>query len=163
MTRTSAYVVVSSPTDAHIPFVEKHLDQPFVVLDWTQIPAGTPASYILGKQGFGLEWDGRRLDRVASVWFRKPYKIEAKNLPIAPELAAYAAGSLQQFNDLLLAHFDSALWISDYYAMRRALNKTLQLTVAQRLGFAVPDTLITASPRAAQAFVERQRATIVKP
>src|SRR5437016_2536460 len=107
------YVVISSRLDdVHIPLVEKHLDQPFVIADWTEIPQGSDVSYRLGKYGFELEWNGVILNKVKSVWYRKPTTISKYRFPLkSDEMVRYAAQSLSFFNELLLAHFADVYWI----------------------------------------------------
>jgi glutathione synthase/RimK-type ligase-like ATP-grasp enzyme len=55
-----------------------------------------------------------------------------------------------------------AVWVSDTRAIDRAENKMLQLLIAQRLGFMVPETLLGSSPALAQAFVSKHGTAIVK-
>jgi glutathione synthase/RimK-type ligase-like ATP-grasp enzyme len=52
-----------------------------------------------------------------------------------------------------VGEFRDALWISEYSAILRAAHKNLQMPVASRLGFRVPDTLISSDPAAARNFI----------
>lgn len=163
MNRRPKYAVISVADDAHIPFVQKHLDEPFVLLDWTQIPNGLDATYTFAHGHFVLRWGAYDLSHLRGIWYRRPELITPELLGMQGPKAAYAAGALRQLNALLLTYAPAATWISDYYALRRSYNKTLQLELAARLGFTVPDTVITSSAARARAFVERYPAVIVKP
>ena len=90
------------------------------------------------------------LEDVHSVWYRRPGQIRT-NPAIAPNAQPYAQ---EQFR-LALQYLQGALpakWVNHPAANRRADNKILQLTTARRLGFAVPETVLTNSPTHLESF-----------
>jgi glutathione synthase/RimK-type ligase-like ATP-grasp enzyme len=90
------------------------------------------------------------IEDVHSVWYRRPGQIRL-NPAIAPNAQPYAQ---EQFR-LALQYFQGALqakWVNHPAANRRADNKMLQLTTARRLGFEIPDTVLTNSPHHLQSF-----------
>lgn len=51
----------------------------------------------------------------------------------------------------------------DRFAIQRAELKSVQLTEAARLGWSIPDTLMTSDPQKAESFIRERDTTIVKP
>jgi len=133
-----------------------------VIFDPRDIAHNKTLSYVYtgGKQQ--VLYDGIILDP-KSIWFRKPRTVDADMLDIDPQFHDYALGSLQQHTMALLTAFDDALWVSDFYALRRASDKPHQIGLAQKLGFAVPDTLFTSDATEAKAFIGNYETTILKP
>jgi glutathione synthase/RimK-type ligase-like ATP-grasp enzyme len=103
-----------------------------------------------------------QLSEVHSIWYRRPA------LPaLSPELTdsasvIFASVETEAALDGVLRTID-CLWVSDPDRVRRAENKPLQLAVAARVGFSLPDTLITNDPADARAFVAGHARTIYKP
>jgi glutathione synthase/RimK-type ligase-like ATP-grasp enzyme len=157
-------VVISEPSDAHIPFVERFLPKPFIVIDPVSIVAGNNITHSLNKQG-DLEtiYRGQPLHNVTAVWYRKPRHIEAKDIPVEPAWQAYCHTAIQEFTHTLHVQFPRALWVSDYYAITKATIKPLQVSLASKLGFNVPETIFTSDKTAAGAFVSSHPASIIKP
>jgi glutathione synthase/RimK-type ligase-like ATP-grasp enzyme len=85
-------------------------------------------------------------DTVRAVLFRHI------RLPQAPHVDGLAARRMAEsewraaLEGALLA-LEPALWVNHPYANRLARNKLLQLRLAARLGFRVPETRVTADPR----------------
>ncbi|HJQ08835.1 MAG TPA: hypothetical protein VJ836_05140 [Candidatus Saccharimonadales bacterium] len=74
----------------------------------------------------------------------------------------YASVAIRRHTYNFYAAFPDALWVSNDNAVQRAENKALQLREAAKLGFSVPITIFTSNPQAAQQFVARNKATIIK-
>jgi len=157
------YVVVSSPSDEHIALVEKHLDEPFVVLNTRDILEFREHTYALAGKQTTLTRDNRQLKDVKSVWYRRSMLLHKEELPVREEHADFSLEAIKRFNELVFNQFSDALWISSYYAIRRANDKFWQLQVASRLGFNVPDTIMTNSGQKALEFTKRHDAVIAKP
>lgn len=90
------------------------------------------------------------LEDVHSVWYRRPGQIR-RNPAITRNAQPYAQ---EQFR-LALRYLQGALvakWVNNPAANRRADNKILQLTTARRLGFKIPDTVLTNSPHHLESF-----------
>lgn len=155
-------VVISDRRDAHLPFVQRHLSEPLIVIDPLEIAAGKLLSFEYTEGGSKAIFDGMPLDPVG-VWFRKPGVINAAKLDIDPRFQKYAASALQKHFSTLLSAFPGAYHMSDLHAITRASDKPLQIAVAKEIGLKVPDTLFTSDAKAAKAFVARYDYCIVKP
>lgn len=155
-------VVISDRRDAHLPFVQRHLSEPLIVIDPLEIAAGKLLSFEYTESGSRAIFDGKTLDP-AGVWFRKPGTINAAKLDIDPRFQKYAASALQKHFSTLLSSFPNAYHMSDLHAITRASDKPLQIAVAKEIGLKVPDTLFTSDAKAAKAFVARYDYCIVKP
>jgi hypothetical protein len=163
----SPIVVITNKIDVHVPYVSRHLDEPPLIID--------PMEVIQGKGfGFGVgatstfRYCGKVLDDVQAVWLRKPSFYEPKHLlhlmEDDPVQLKYSVSGLNQLANGLLNAFDDAYWLSARHRdLMEAENKPRQLRVAKKLGFAVPETLITADPKEAQEFVESRARCIAKP
>lgn len=160
--QTSRIAVLTDIADAHLPFVQKHLDQEMIILD---------PQAVLKRQGltFGFApgrniavYGEHQLKQIKSIWYRKPRDFTLTSAPVDPELQDYACVALQYHTMQILTACRQARWVSDYYALRRANNKALQLEVAAQLGLRVPETIMTSDPAAAHAFLTTHDKCIVK-
>lgn len=155
-------LVLTHTVDVHVSYVERHLKESFVMIDPVAISEGTELSFefINGKNH--IIYNGKSLDEVGVVWYRKPAPVRHIKLPVKPEYAVYSSISLERHINLLKASFQDALWVSDYYAIQRAENKNFQQVVAASLGLRVPDTLTSSSAKAAAKFIKAHNAVVVK-
>jgi len=156
-------VVITDHRDAHLPFVQKHLDTPLVVLDPTQFAEGKELTFYFESGKTVVVYDGARLTDVAGVWYRKPLPIDANKLPLQDDFKDYSKSAMQRHVNLLLVAFENATWVSDYFAILRASNKSLQLAIAQRLGMQVPETVITSDKKVAEVFIAEHPRCVTKP
>jgi len=157
-------ITISHESDAHIELVERHLDQPMVVIDPTATAKDSDSelSYEFMDGNDRLIYKGEDVSDAVSVWFRKPQSFEKDELPIAEKHKDYSMSALQKHSKQLHAQLPEAFWVSDYYAIQRANNKTLQYKLAHEIGMNVPDTLMTTNEAAASEFLSRYPATIIK-
>lgn len=162
MSQRKQIVVLSEHADAHIPFVQRHSSAEWIVISQKDLIDGKPLSLNITASKTVVTFGGSALSHVVGVWYRKPQPIEHSLLPVADELKSYCASALERQYTMLLGAFPDAVWVSDYYAGLRASNKFLQLQVARKLGFAIPETLITGSARAANTFVDAHNPAITK-
>jgi len=157
-------LIVSAEDDAHIPFVSRHLpEKSFIVVDPGCFVRGKALTYQLVDEHVMLNYDGVSLDDIRSVWYRKPEVPKPEALPVAPGFRNYVSGALQYHFAWLLGQFPDAFWISEYYQLQKAANKMNQLALARKLGFNVPDTVLTADPAVAKKFLAKRAVSIVKP
>lgn len=155
--------MISDHRDAHIPFVAKYLDKSPIIVDPLQFVSGKELTYAFESGKEIVYYDGVRLQDVKGVWFRKPLPIKAEDLQVAPDFVQYSEAALKRMMSLLFTSLQDATWVSDYYAMVRANNKTLQTAIAHQLGMRVPDTLVTSDAKAANAFIASHPRTVTKP
>ncbi|MGH7157910.1 MAG: hypothetical protein ACREGD_02410 [Candidatus Saccharimonadales bacterium] len=166
MSKHATVVILSDKNDAHLPFVTRHLVARHIVIDPAQMQYGVELSYAIRKGVLRVLYDGTVLDslggEVVSVWCRKPQDFTMGLLPVSEDYVHYAASASQGHADILRSLFPNALWVSDYYRMKRASSKPWQLQVAHQIGFSTPDTLMTSSNEAAKRFLEKHKTVIVK-
>ncbi|NZA25411.1 hypothetical protein H0E84_03370 [Luteimonas sp. SJ-92] len=91
------------------------------------------------------------LREVGSVWNRKPAKFSFLSENLTSQELAYAERESEQALFGLLYTLD-CYWMSHPVALRGAMWKGEQLQRAARIGFRVPDSIITNSPRKARSF-----------
>ncbi|HVB64768.1 MAG TPA: hypothetical protein VNE17_08550 [Nitrolancea sp.] len=104
-------------------------------------------------QRASIRWEGQEIDlaTVGSVWYRRP-----GNFVLPEELESKEADWLRGESSALISGIyanTDALWVSEPHLLRRADLKLLQLRLAQRLGFRVPDYTVTNDPERARAFL----------
>lgn len=101
------------------------------------------------------------LDDVSAVWYWKPMLPGALRRQESEKEALFV---YRQFLAMWrsIAHVcENARWVNDYYAVQQAEIKIAQLCVASRLGFTVPNTLITSCPNEVIEFWQRERGRVV--
>ncbi len=160
--RTPQIVVITDPQDAHLPFVQRHLKHQMIVVDPRSLLDGAELSYQLEGDKMAVSYNGRRLDAVTGIWYRKPGEVQREDLNVPEELETYSLTAMQYHAAQVLSCLQNAIWVSDYYALRKANSKAWQLEVAAQVGFNTPRTLMTSNPAKARDFVEQQGRCIVK-
>ncbi|GAV42266.1 ATP-grasp ribosomal peptide maturase [Streptomyces acidiscabies] len=130
----------------------------------TDFPYAARMSTRLGQGTFTGEvtTKTRRLDlsNVRSVYWRRPSPFGTPNGTPAQRFAIEQSrhGYLGTLHAL-----PGALYVNHPARNRDAENKVLQLSTATRLGFSVPDTLITNVPADAEKFTAEYQSVIYKP
>ncbi|MGV9687514.1 ATP-grasp ribosomal peptide maturase [Streptomyces sp. NPDC003444] len=100
------------------------------------------------------------LSRVRSVYWRRP---EWPSFPrLSPDDSRFAAAQVRHGLGGTLYALNGPLWVNHPLRVAAADHKPAQLALAQRLGFAVPPTLVTNDPCEARAFVRAQGEAISK-
>jgi glutathione synthase/RimK-type ligase-like ATP-grasp enzyme len=155
-------LIITQDGDAHVPFVEKHLTLPTLTVDPSGVTKGKELSYDYHDGKLHISFDGTEIDEIRSVWYRKPLPIWGDMLPVEPDYRRYSETAILALTRELYTHFSDAFWMSDYYAIRRADHKGLQMAVAAKLGFNIPDTIITSDATKAKAFINSRPETVVK-
>lgn len=99
------------------------------------------------------------LERVRSIWYRRPSWFRfADTMPTHQR--SFARGEALAALGGILRTLDCR-WVSHPDALAVAAYKPLQLVRAARLGFPVPETLITNDPAAARAFLDEHGPDVV--
>lgn len=155
--------VISAHYDAHIPFVEKHLDQPFIRIDPQHLMDTARLSLTFSNTTHTVTYNGTNITNLRGIWYRKPGVIRAVDLPVKPEFKEYSRHAIERLSRQLLTAFPKSNWLSDYFTQTRANNKSLQLQTAQSCGFNVAPTLITSDKKMAAAFIKKHGICISKP
>lgn len=95
-----------------------------------------------------------------SVWFRRTMLPHIKLHSTAHQ--KYIINEIDSFLKNIFSVID-AKWVSNPNAVYHAENKLFQLRTASRLGFKIPETLITTTKQKVVDFYETYREVIVKP
>ncbi|MFJ8472138.1 ATP-grasp ribosomal peptide maturase [Kitasatospora sp. NPDC094011] len=169
--RSGSVLVLTNPLDVTTDAVLRVLAErrvPVVRLDpGIDLHAGASltATYRTGGQRGTLRTASRELDlsTVRSVWVRRaspyegPPELDGQDRRFAASQALWGTGGI-------LASLPDAHYVNHPWANRAAEHKPAQLAAAQRIGFLVPNTVITNSADEARKFVESQAAgTVYKP
>jgi len=158
----SKIVVMSGAEDGHLDFVRPYLSSEVVLIDPFCVDETCELSYIFDGRKTAVSYNGQIVTDVKSVWYRKPGG--RRFLPTVTEgFRAYAENCLNDHLEMLRAEFQDAHWVSNFYAINKALNKSSQLEIAAKVGFMVPETIMTSDSQKARAFIEKHKSVIVKP
>lgn len=113
---------------------------------------------------FGVKFDGDFKYSILgesdykSVWFRRTKLPEISGL--SGEEAVYVLGEIDGFLKNIFSTL-SAKWLSPPATVYEAENKLLQLKTAQRIGFVIPNTLVTNSKAELKNFYHNNDQNIV--
>jgi glutathione synthase/RimK-type ligase-like ATP-grasp enzyme len=152
-------LLITSKRDGHIDAVSRHLDDKEV--PWVRINVEDFATNVqltvtptTGTGRITVQDSGRsfELDEVRAVWYRKPEPVNLSHLSLDPAALEYVEA---EFTEVLLGLYgllSHAYWINNPLVVRAAHRKLLQLQVASKVGFVVPETLVTNSRQAALDF-----------
>lgn len=151
-------LVVTNSRDVTADYLAQRLTTrsiPFVRLDTDDIPQRARVGLALIERPVATLHRGVEtvdLSRVTAVWWRRP------ELPVLPPEApdrfrSYLTNEAATALGGILRSCD-ALWVNHPEANSLAEYKPYQLTVAARLGLAVPRTLITSCPSEAREFID---------
>jgi len=154
-------LIVTHSADLHADLVAERIaarDRPAFRLDLDRFPA----DYALDLHFRAPAWTGhlRHLPSgdtlavadIGAVWTRKTADFAFANPAMGAQERAYAVEETQHALSGLLYGLQDVYWMSHPLAVRGAQWKGEQLARAARMGFDVPDTLITASAASAIAF-----------
>jgi glutathione synthase/RimK-type ligase-like ATP-grasp enzyme len=107
---------------------------------------------------------GADLDGVRSVWFRR-HRLPVLPREVATQDAEYCLRESEWFLKGALYSKTSSdrpvKWMSHPAKIQMAESKIYQLSVAQSLGLAVPDTLISNDPQRVRGFFKEKRGEVV--
>jgi len=129
-------------------------------LDMQAFPRAASASFSIDADDGDLahsEWRGPdgilHLDRVKSVWWRRPHGAEIARLFTGVDHGQFVQTECDHFLQGLLWS-RRCLWVNDPMNNLRASRKIVQLARARDAGLTLPATLITNDPAEARNFVE---------
>ncbi len=155
-------LAITHAGDDHAPLVLAalaRLDAKVTVLDLADLPRAGRLALAYGGAGQWAEvrLDGRppiRAEEVTAVWWRRPRPFAAA-AGLRPDDATFSARQAGEALMGLLASLGAAgiRLVNDPWRDEVASLKTHQLAAAERVGLAVPPTLVTSDPDAARAFL----------
>lgn len=161
-------LAISYPDDAHAVAVLAALDAigaPVRLLDLADFPhrATLFASYASGGVDLRVRpMIGKEihLGNVGAAWWRRPRPFDLDGR-VPQERRAFAE---REWREAILGLWRSmhVPWVNDPFATDVAALKTWQLTLAGRLGFALPRTLVTSDRGEARAFLRGRGSFVCK-
>lgn len=155
-------LVISGIDDGHVPFIRPHLTSNLIIIDPYRIDELCDLSYLFDGKKTVVSYHGQPLTDVKSVWYRKPGR--RRTLPsVDKNFRTYAENSLNDHWEMLRAEFQDAHWVSSFYAINKARNKSAQLEIAATIGFNVPETAMTSDKTKAREFIDKHGTVIIKP
>jgi glutathione synthase/RimK-type ligase-like ATP-grasp enzyme len=145
-------LVVTHGVDDHAALIRVELEKLDVEVVWFDSDQYRGAADLV----FGVEGGVPRVavhssncvhrgEKFAAVLFRHLRLPRAPHIA-DPEARRLAEAELRSALEGALLAMEPVLWLNHPHANRLARNKLLQLRLASRLGFAVPETLVTADP-----------------
>lgn len=156
-------LILTNSKDATADYLEEMLDRrglPSVRWDTDDLVGRIRVAYAVGAPV--VLWEGRRYrpEDFAVVWNRRPERLRYPPLEATPE-GEFILDEWSEALEGFLTHVAPARWMNHPSSNAMAAHKLAQLTVAQSLGFAVPDTLVTQDPGELRAFYGRHGGRIV--
>jgi hypothetical protein len=147
-------LILSNQEDAHVPMVLAKLDQrgaEYLWFDPSRFPGEAQVSFGCSASGVTerlLTCGGRTYDlsKVRAVWYRRPGAPAAGADVTDPTHRQYVDQSSERFLTGVWETLECRWLPGKPTAHRLAHNKVVQLPLAARLGFLLPDTLITNAP-----------------
>lgn len=137
---------------------------PFVRFNTDQYPETVLIDIEFNKSGFGytLTLGDQRIhsSAIASVYFRQPVVPTFRENATEVE-RLFAETELLETMRSLWRVIPEELWLNHPKRLWVAANKVEQLMTAQKIGFRIPDTLISCSPERIQDFFAKQNGRVV--
>lgn len=153
-TDATADYLLSRMTEDSVPFVRFDTDLSLRQIELSYRPC-TPLLRVQDR------W--YQPEDFSTVWYRRPERLVSCSIPDTPE----GKSVLDEWSEALegfLAHIPRQRWMNFPAANALASRKLEQLTVAQRLGFSIPDTIVTQVPSVLREFFDKHDGqVIVKP
>lgn len=99
-------------------------------------------------------------EQVKSVWYRRPNDFDFKIKDAQQK--DFAEAEMSSVLEGMWVSLDRVYWLNTPEALERARKKILQLQIARKVGFLIPDTLITNFPESAREFMKTKDEVISK-
>ena len=122
----------------------------------------------LGNEQYSVldSYNGQRVDlaTISSIYYRRPMLPTIQDSTWSAGEKYLALTECQAILDGLYRLLDDRYWISRPQAIREAENKIYQIDLAKKMGFTVPDSIITTEAARARTFFLRNEGNcIIKP
>jgi glutathione synthase/RimK-type ligase-like ATP-grasp enzyme len=161
-------LILSNKYDVTVDFVVKELqrrDYPYLRLN-TEDLADIDVTTRLPDLSIVVEKDGRVVDlteSVGAVWYRRP----GKPFEFAEEVEKPDSGTVEYIREQWGAWVQSLetvqgiTWVNPPAANERMESKVHQLRMADKIGFRIPDTVVTNSGSAVTEMFEEQDGSVI--
>jgi glutathione synthase/RimK-type ligase-like ATP-grasp enzyme len=158
--------ILTNSQDATASFLIPALEKSgvsFIRLDTDCLLPRIALSYRPGKPAIRIDNRWHEADAVSNLWYRRPEPLKDLRFDSSPE-SKYTRSEWTEFIECFFAHVPKEKWVNHPSCNVAASRKLEQLTTATKLGFPVPDTLVTQDPGELRAFYQQhQGQLIVKP
>jgi hypothetical protein len=129
-------------------------------LDTDKLVPRATGAYRTGRAELQLDGHTFCPDDVDHIWYRRPERLAAPLFDDSPE-GNYARLEWTEFLECFLAHVPIPKWMNHPSRNVAASRKLEQLTIAEALGFRVPNTLATQEPAALREFYEQHGGMLI--
>lgn len=166
MKKQPTLLIITNKADFTADYVVKYLkihNLAYIRLNTEDFPlhvqsAIYPDKIFLKSPNWTLEQDD-----ISSVWFRRPQLSNFDNQDLNENELSFARRETWTYLESLWLCLKDKKWVTRPDYLYRAEKKPLQLQIAKKVGFTIPDTIITNSSSQALDFVEKQSEIIIKP
>lgn len=162
-------LVVTNREDFTADFVVLELRRrglAFVRLNTEDIPTRAKICWYLGTDNECAYLDVLDqhidLEQIKSIWYRRPVPPKPSEVILDEVARQFAVRESAAALGGVLRSLD-CLWVSHPDALHAASYKIRQLSLAKKLGFKIPDTLITDITSEAERFLSSTTSTVYKP
>src|SRR6266436_1832486 len=111
-------------------------------IDTDAFVVNSSVSYRPGVAAIKLNGTWLDAESVTNVWYRRPERLKDSRFEGSAE-GRYTLAEWTESIEGFFAHIPEPLWVNHPARNAAASHKIEQLTIARRLGFTVPDTLVT--------------------
>ena len=156
-------LVITSLPDPHVEMVRKHFSSEVDVMVFDPRVLALSGSFTLSGNGFLSALGG---SRPISVWYRKPKYVpetELEKMGIPKDYIPAIASLHEDGFSLIQEAYPESLWVSKPAAIKRASNKLLQVLIAKKIGFAVPETIFSTDSVEIEGLRGRVGDIVMKP
>jgi glutathione synthase/RimK-type ligase-like ATP-grasp enzyme len=158
-------LIVSTKVDIATDYVARELTNigaAFFRLDTEGFPLDVHSSFRIGASLDSIHWDWTspfetsHFDKIRAVWYRRhrlpkmpPNLHEAHSEYSLRESEWFLRGSV-----LSIGKISDIAWMSHPAQVQMAESKLYQLTMAQKIGFTIPETLVSNDPSQVRSFFD---------
>ena len=104
------------------------------------------------------------LSLVTAVYFHRPEITQLNNLSISSQERLYLKNEIAFVLEGIYKFLKDKYWLNNVYHIREAENKVYQLQLAKKIGFTIPDSIISNIPTEISQMVKRcKNDCIIKP
>lgn len=165
-------LIVTSESDIHADAVIQALNNSFVE------PIRLNSESFIREASYSYSWYStgvadekllffndslRTAEAVKVIWWRKPIDFDVPDQLEDEWAIKYSQDETKSLIYSLPGLFPDAKWVNSYYSLRLPSQRINQIPIAQRLGIAIPPTLVTNNYKSALDFVAFHEDCIVKP
>jgi glutathione synthase/RimK-type ligase-like ATP-grasp enzyme len=163
-------LVITNKNDAHVDYIIPNLKKRganVLRINTEDFPRKNSINIALadGYHNFTLLtiFGNTDISSICSVWYRRPGKPEPSFAIANEEYIKFFYNETQEVLNALYLLVD-CLWVNHPNDIRLSDNKIYQLVQAKKLGFNIPNTIVTTNPEIAKDFIASSKnSVIIKP